>query len=451
MYEGKPPMKLEELKQKIEKAGVIGAGGAGFPTHMKLVPGIDTVLVNASECEPLLYTDYVIMQQHMDRVAAGAEAVGEALGAKQVRIAMKSHTAAALGFQDGETVGTRAGVKTLPDIYPIGDEIILIYQALGRVVPPGQLPSSVGVVVINVETAYNVENSIRDIPVTEKWITIGGKVKDPMVVKVPINCDVRTVLKAAGVTVPEGCSVVDGGPAMGSVINPAVAKITKKTKSLLILPNEIPALAFKSVSAERAVKRTSSACCQCSYCTDMCPRHLLGYPIQPHKTLRAVGSEMVSNPNDLLTASLCSGCSVCTLMACCQGIMPSVTMFEVKKNLGKNRLGYKSTEPTVPDPERENRLVPVSRFKSRIGVAEFDRQAQYRESFTVTQSIFSLPLSQHVGKPSVPVVQPGDTVRAGQMIAEAAPGISAALHTPISGQVLSVNETTIDIAAEGVK
>ncbi|HEX2985586.1 MAG TPA: 4Fe-4S dicluster domain-containing protein [Caproiciproducens sp.] len=444
-------MKLEELKKKIEAAGVIGAGGAGFPTHMKLASGIDTVLVNASECEPLLYTDFVIMQQHMDRVSAGAQAVREALGAKQVVIAMKSHTAAGLSHHDGETVGGGSVIKLLPDVYPIGDEIILIYQSLGRIVPPGQLPSSVGVVVINVETAYNVFNSLNDVPVTEKWLTIGGKVEKPMVVKVPINCEVKNVLKAAGVTVPEGCSVVDGGPAMGGIINPDVAKVTKKTKSLLVLPNEIPALAFKRVSTERVLKRTSSACCQCTFCTDMCPRHLLGYPIQPHKTLRAVGANLLNHPDDLLTASLCCGCSVCTLMACCQGITPSVTMFNVKRNLGKNRLAYRSTKPTVPDPQRDNRMVPAERFKRRIGVIEFDRRAEYRPDFKIEQTVYTLALSQHVGKPSVPIVKVGDEVTAGQMIAQAAQGISAALHTPVAGKVTAVTDTNIEISAGGVK
>lgn len=443
-------MKFDELKQKIEAAGVIGAGGAGFPTHMKLVPGIDTVLVNASECEPLLYTDYVILQRHMDRVASGAGAVMEALGAKQAIVAMKAHTAQSLSVQDGEKLGEGVFAKTLPDVYPIGDEIILIYQSLGRLVPPGQLPSVAGVVVINAETAYNITNSLSDIPVTEKWLTIGGNIPKSMVVKVPINCSVSAVLQAAGVTVPAGCSVLDGGPAMGRIIDPNTAKITKKTKSLLILPNEIPAIVVKSMSAERMVRRTSSACCQCSFCTDMCPRHLLGYPIQPHKTMRAVSSSLVNRPDELLTASLCSGCSVCTLMACCQGIAPSVAMWEVKKNLGKHRLAYRDSKPTVPNPDREYRMIPVDRFKSRIGVAEYDKPAQYLADFSVKQKKFALPLSQHVGKPSVPLVQAGDAVFAGQMIAKANQGISAALHTPVSGKVTAVTDFCIEISAAGV-
>lgn len=441
-------MKLEELKEKIKSAGVIGAGGAGFPTHMKLAEGIDTILVNAAECEPLLYTDFTIMQQHMELVVSGAEAFREALGAKQTLVAMKLHTANALGFADGAQLGGLAAVKVLPDVYPMGDEIIMIYQALGRVVPPGQLPSSAGVVVINVETAYNIDNSIQGIPVTEKWITVGGDIEKPIVVKVPINCSVKNVLKAAGVTVSPGHTVLDGGPAMGNIINVNLANITKKTKSLLILPSDIPAVTFKSVSAERVLKRTSSACCQCFYCTDMCPRHLIGYPLEPHKTLRAAGSGKIQNPNDLVTASLCSGCGVCTLMACCQGITPSAVMLEVKKNLGKNRIGYRSSEPTVPNAERDDRLIPVNRLRSRIGVAEFDKQAVFEGNLPVSQRVFSLLLLQHVGKPSIPVVNQGDTVSAGQLVARADDGISAALHTPVSGKVARIDGLQIEIIAD---
>lgn len=443
-------MKLDELRQKIKAAGVIGAGGAGFPTHQKLVPGIDTVLVNAAECEPLLYTDFTILQQHMDRVASGARAMAEALGAKQAVIALKSHNAENLSVSAGETLGGGVSIRTLPNVYPIGDEILLIYQSLGRIVPPGQLPSSVGVVVINAETAYNIANSLEDIPVTEKWLTIGGCIPAPVVVKVPINCSVAAVFRSAGVIVPEGCSVLDGGPAMGKIIHPGTAAVTKKTKSLLILPNEIPAIAVKNISAERMVRRTSSACCQCSFCTDLCPRHLLGYPVQPHRTMRAVSAGLVQ-PNDLLTAALCSGCSVCTLMACCQGVAPSAAMWEVKRSLKKHRLAYRGGAPVAPDPERDYRMIPVGRFKSRIGVAEYDRPAKYLADFTVKQTDFALLLSQHIGKPSVPLVKAGETVTAGQMIAKADAGISAALHTPVSGKVTAVTGSCIEISAAEVR
>lgn len=438
-------MDANRLSQKIEAAGVVGAGGAGFPTHKKLAAGIDTVLVNASECEPLLYTDLAVLQQELDRVVRGALAFREALGAKRALIGMKLHTAERLGFSDGELLGGALEVVVMPDAYPMGDEIVMIYQLLHLVVPPGQLPSSVGVVVINVETAYNVANALDDIPVTEKWVTLGGDIAQPCVVRVPINCGVKNVLDAAGITVPEGHVVIDGGPMMGNIINPLTAKITKKTKSLLVLPDTIAAVTFKIAPVEQLLKRTPSACCQCSYCTDMCPRYLLGYPLAPHKTLRAVGTNTFTTPDDLLTASLCSGCGLCTLIACCQGIAPSATMVEVKRALGKNRLAYKATASTVPHMERDWRMVPISRVISRIGVAPYNKPTPYAGTLAVTQPIFALPLSQHVGKPSVPIVAAGDTVRAGQMIARADEGISAALHTPFGGTVLAVSATQIEI------
>lgn len=443
-------MKLDELKEKIKAAGVIGAGGAGFPTHMKLATNIDTVVINAAECEPLSYTDFTIMQQYMDKVTAGAEAVCKALQAKRVVIGIKEHTAGKLGFHDGMKIGNFCYVKFMPNAYPMGDEIILIYQTLGRVVPPGQLPSVVGVVVINVETAYNVNNSINGIPVTKKWITIGGDISCPTVCRVPINCNVKDVFKAAGISVPSEHTVVDGGPAMGNIINPDSAVVTKKTKALLILPDNIPAVVSKTIPASRMLKRTSSACCQCFHCTEICPRYLLGYPIEPHKTLRTVGMEMTEYPENLKTASLCSGCGVCTLMACCQGVSPSVIMAEVKKNLRTKKISYRSSKATVPNPERDNRLVPIDSFKRRIGVEKFDKAARYTGDLKVKQDVYRLLLSQHVGKPSIPIVKIGDGVSAGQMVAQADSGISAALHTPVSGRVSEVTDSQIEITVNEV-
>lgn len=441
-------MELNELKEKIRSAGVIGAGGAGFPTHMKLTSNIDTVLVNASECEPLLYTDFTILRHHLDRVVAGAGAVRSALGAKETVIGLKKGNAVRLNFPEGYEAGEQCRIKTLPDAYPMGDEIVLIYQALERVVPPGQLPSSVGAVVINVETALNVANSLEGIPVTRKWLTIGGDVARPVVCRVPVGSSVQAVLEAAGVSVPPGHVVVDGGPAMGNPINPLVAVVTKKTKSLLILPDSIPAVVFKMAPVERMLLRTSSACCQCFRCTELCPRHLLGYPLEPHRTLR--GAAAAASYEMLATASLCSGCGVCTLMACCQGIAPSMIMTQVKRELSRKRAGYRSDTATVPDPERENRLVPDDSFRRRIGVEEFDRIPEFIGDLPVRQRHYALPLSQHVGKPSFPVVKEGDHVEAGSMVAKAEEGISAALHTPVAGTVGKISGDRIEITADEV-
>lgn len=444
-------MNLEQLKNKIKAAGVVGAGGAGFPTHMKLAQGIDSILINGAECEPLLYTDYVILREQLEQVVSGAEELCTAMQAKQVLLALKLHTAQALSLDDGQSLGSCTRVCVMPDVYPMGDEIVMIYQVLGRLVPPGQLPSSVGVVVVNVETAYNIHQAVRDIPVTHKWVMLGGNLPDPQVVRVPINCEIKQLLYAAGIQIPERHVIVDGGPVMGTVVRPLTARITKKTKAILLLPEHLPSVVSKTARLERLLKRTPSACCQCTFCTDLCPRHLLGYPLEPHKTLRSVGTSSFTKSEDLLTASLCSGCGICTLMACCQGITPSATMVEVKRRLAQSRIAYRQDVSTEPHPEREWRMVPVSRLKSRIGVAAFDRMARWAGDLAIEQRVYRLQLSQHVGKPSIAVVVQGERVTAGQLVAKADEGISAALHTPVSGVVSAVRDNEIEIETGEVR
>ena len=212
-------MNINELKKRIADAGCVGAGGAGFPTAVKVAEGADSLIINAAECEPLLYTDYYVMKRAMERIASGAETVMEAAGIPNGYLGVKAHTAKRLGLSHGDAVSSHVKVHILPDVYPMGDEIILIYQVLGRVVTPGSLPLSAGVLVFNAETLYNVDRAVKEgLPVTEKWVTIGGKVARPVSLKVPVGTGVAELFAHLGVSVPEGCVVIDGGPAMGPVI-----------------------------------------------------------------------------------------------------------------------------------------------------------------------------------------------------------------------------------------
>ena len=136
-------MNINELKKRIADAGCVGAGGAGFPTAVKVAEGADSLIINAAECEPLLYTDYYVMKRAMERIASGAETVMEAAGIPNGYLGVKAHTAKRLGLSHGDAVSSHVKVHILPDVYPMGDEIILIYQVLGRVVTPGSLPRRV--------------------------------------------------------------------------------------------------------------------------------------------------------------------------------------------------------------------------------------------------------------------------------------------------------------------
>jgi Na+-translocating ferredoxin:NAD+ oxidoreductase RnfC subunit len=147
------------------------------------------------------------------------------------------------------------------------------------------------VIVLNVETLWNVGSAVRyEKPVTETWLTIGGDIPQPFALKVPVGTPVATVFEKYGIDVPETHTVLDGGPSMGKVIDPEIAVIGKTTKGLLILPNSSAAVQSKYIDAKKSVARAETACCQCTRCTDMCPRYLLGYPLEPHKMVRTAMS-----------------------------------------------------------------------------------------------------------------------------------------------------------------
>ncbi|MCQ2386512.1 MAG: SLBB domain-containing protein, partial [Clostridia bacterium] len=218
------------VKEMMQNAGVIGAGGAGFPSYAKLADGADTLLINASECEPLLETDYVLMRDEMPTILYGAQKVMEYAKIQRTFLCLKRHNALRLGLAEGMELTAGVLVKELPDVYPIGDEISMIYQATGRVVRPGNLPITRGVIVYNAETLYNVGRAVRDgVPVTEKWLTIGGDVPETLVVKVPIGMRIRDLFQKFGITVDDDHTVMDGGPSMGKIINYRVETVKKNT------------------------------------------------------------------------------------------------------------------------------------------------------------------------------------------------------------------------------
>ncbi len=434
-----------DLKTMMRDAGIVGAGGAGFPSYMKLAPGADTLLINGAECEPLLYTDYILMRDEMQRIARGAAYVMKAGGMSRTLVCVKQHNVEALGLHDGEEVFRNVYIKELPNVYPMGDEINMIYEATGRVVRPGALPITVGVIVYNAETVYNICRAFEDdAPVTDKWCMIGGAVEKPIVFTVPVGTRVRDIFDFYGVTVPAHHVVIDGGPSMGNIIPWQTAIIKKNTKSLLILPEDIPAVVSKMTTVKTAVTHGASNCCQCTRCTDMCPRALLGYPLEPHRMIRSATSVAEASPELVKTASLCCNCGICELAACCQGISPRAVINEYKKILAKNKLRYTADADVTPSPDREYRMLPSSRWAAMLGVNKFDKVAVLADKMYAPARV-TIYLSQHIGAPSVPVVAAGDRVTKGQMIASAAEGLSVPQYASIDGRVVSVEDGKIEI------
>ena len=434
-----------ELKRLMKDAGIVGAGGAGFPSYAKIGEGADTLLVNGSECEPLLYTDYIILKREMDNVLFGVRAVIEATSIKKAVLAIKAHTAKRLSLSDGDELCPSVFVRVLPDVYPIGDEVSLIYQALGRLVAPGKLPISVGVIVYNVETMYNLAIAKKSGEgVTKKWITVGGSISSPTVIKVPVGTPVSSILKKLSITVGEEDAVIDGGPSMGKIINPDLATVTKTTSSLLILPRSTQAVESKLISDKMALSRAETACCQCTRCTDMCPRALLGYPLEPHRMVRTAMGAVEASPVMVLSATLCCGCGICESLACSQGISPKAVINNYKALLAKNKMRYTENGNIEPHPARDYRMIPSDKWAYTIGVKRYDRVCEYGGELSDFDRV-RIPLNRHIGAPSIPSVKDGDRVKVGDLVAVASDGLSVNQHASLSGRVsVGMNEIIID-------
>ena len=438
-----------ELKSILQKNGVVGAGGAGFPSFGKLTDSAAILVINAVECEPLMYTDLTLCGQKLDDIVLGMRAVMEYSNIPEGLLCIKDYRALHLGLADGQVLAEGVRVKHVPNVYPMGDEINLIYTATGRLVQPGHLPISQGVIVYNSETVYNIGLAVRnDQPVVEKWLTIGGNVPEVLCVRVPIGMKVTDLFKQMNVTVPANHAVIDGGPSMGSIINVASAVVTKTTKALLILPDDIPAVTGKLCTANENLRMAASTCCQCTRCTDMCPRHLLGFPIEPHKMVRATLSTAQVTPELVLNATLCCACDICGTFACCQGISPMQVIKEFKNILGKHRVRYMAdpNDHFNVSPDREFRMLNAAKWKDMLGVTKFDRYPTYVET-PVTARHVEIKMAQHIGAPSVPAVAVGDVVTVGQMIASAGNGLSVPQYASIAGKVTYVDDRVIVIDA----
>lgn len=436
---------MQKLKDLMQNLGIVGAGGAGFPSYAKLAEGADLLLINGSECEPLLYTDYVILKNEISLVLSGISAVLSHTGIPKALVTVKEHTAKALGFEDGEKLDDKIFTRVLPDVYPIGDEVGLTYQATGRLIKPGKLPITAGVIVYNVETMYNLGKGIRfNEPVTEKYLTVGGAINEPTVIKVKIGTKIADIFKRLDIKLSEGYTVLDGGPSMGKIINPNTYSVTKTTKGILILPNDTQAVLSKQMNTKMAIARAETACCQCTRCTDMCPRNLLGYPLEPHKMVRTAMGAAEAIPDMVLSASLCCGCGICESLACSQGISPRAVIDNYKALLAKNKLRFDLPGEYSVREERDYRMIPSKKWMSVLGVTKFDKIADFGGEIDNINRV-EIPLNRHIGAPSISIVNDGDFVNKGDLIAESGSGLSVPQHASISGVItLGNNKIIID-------
>ena len=370
-------MEIKELSNILQQNGIVGAGGAGFPTYAKLDERAETIILNCAECEPLLRLHRQLLEKHAREIVETFHMIGQTVGAKDIIIGIKKaykKTIEALNECIGDYEGVRLGL--LDEVYPAGDEVVLIYEVTGKVVRPGGLPIESGVAVFNVETVYNVYRAMKhNTPVVDKLVSVVAEVNNPITVRVPIGCTIEEVVAmAGGVTTPNAVYFI-GGPMMGNIGTGAQA-VTKTTNAVLVLPENHLIIQKKKSKASIDLKRAAASCCQCTMCTDLCPRHLLGHPIEPHKFMQAATCKDMQKTEIFINTMFCCSCGLCELYSCMQGLSPRSLMAEYKVGLRANGIKPpQGVEAKAVGPEREYRKVPMERLMARLDLTKYDREA----------------------------------------------------------------------------
>lgn len=432
------------IRQRVQDAGVVGAGGAGFPTHVKLAAQVEIYLANAAECEPLLQVDQQLAVREADALIRGLLYAMRATGAKEGIIAIKGKYQTAINMLNARLPATLR-LHILADVYPAGDEVITIWLATGRRVPPAALPLSVGVGVSNVQTLINVTWAVeREQAVTLRVLTVNGAVHHPLTVAVPIGTTLREVLALAGGTTISNPAWINGGPMMGKLQTSLDDVVTKTTAGLLVLPDDHILIQRRQRSQRTVINQARTVCEQCGACTELCPRHMIGHELPPHLIVRAVSYQHISSLSAVVAALTCSECAICEAWSCPVEISPMRLNQMLKVKLREQGIRYQG-ELRPEDPMAPYRMLPVKRLVRRLGLTQLMHNAPMTDEVYAPLRVV-IPLHQHRGIPAVPVVSTGDRVTSGMLIA-AMPeqALGAPVHASISGVVSHIDSLAITI------
>lgn len=445
--------------ETIKEAGIVGSGGAGFPTYVKLNAKAEYFIINAAECEPLIETDKYLCRTFPARIIKTAMQIAEHLEASHCVIATKAKYKKEIAAlqEEIDRQGAKVEICGMRTFYPAGDEQVIVQEVTGRVVPERGLPLDVGCVVDNVGTVLSVADALEGKPVSEKYLSVTGAVKQTQMYHVPLGTPILEILEQAEVT-ESSYAVILGGPMMGKVLKTREeiqkAVVTKTTGNLLVLPKDHYLVKRTEVPRESMIHQAAAACIQCRMCTDMCPRFMLGHEVRPNMVMRNLWkADMLTDDGEFEqafgSAVNCCSCGVCEMFACPMGLSPR-KMNEYAKTLLRER-GINPQKNRNPEAREEiqYRKIPTERLIARLGLTEYVSHDMPKEK-ELSVTTCRIPLSQHIGKPAMAAVQVGEIVEKGGLIARAAEGLSVNIHSGLGGIVKEVTDQYITICGEEV-
>ena len=309
----------EEFIEAIKKSGIVGLGGAGFPTYVKFATDkkIDTLVINGAECEPYITSDSITMEEKADDILFAIETADKYFNFDQIVIGIERNKRSAIAKMKEVTAkNSKIKVVVLESTYPQGGEKVLVYRTVGRTIKVGQLPADVGCIVSNTSTMANIANYIKTgMPLVEKTITVdGGSVKEPKNVIVPIGTPIGDVFEFCGGFTSEPEKVLYGGPMMGIAVPDLSVPVLKQTNAILALDK-------KETKTEK-----TTACIKCGKCTNSCP-----FGINPAAIAKAYNNKDVELIEKL-------GADTCMLCGCCAYVCPAKRPLVGTNNLAKAML-----------------------------------------------------------------------------------------------------------------
>ena len=269
--------------------------------------------------------------------------------------------------------------------------------------------------------------------------------REPKTIKAPIGMKIEEAVKLAGGSLVEEPVYVHGGPMTGPLVS-GEEVITKTSNAVLVFHKNHLVIQNKKRKNSISMKRAMASCCQCRMCTDLCPRNLLGHPIEPHEFMKAATSGVTRNIEPFLNTYYCSQCGICEMYACMQNLAPKSLIASYKMGLREKQV-KPMENPSFTDvhPMRRERKVPMKRLIAKLGLTAYDKEAPLTEEMPMA-SFLKIPLGQHIGALAKPEVAKGDKVVTGQKVAGAMEDkLSVSYHAPMNGEVWEVTEHIIMI------
>jgi Na+-translocating ferredoxin:NAD+ oxidoreductase RnfC subunit len=268
-------------------------------------------------------------------------------------------------------------------------------------------------------------------------------VKSPVTLRVPLGATYRDCLAAAGGLTTQDPVLCLGGLMMGQTTDDLDTPITKTATGVVILPRTHHTIERKLKPNKVQAKIGKSACDQCRYCTEYCPRFLLGYAVEPHQVMRSLAFTATGADYFNQWAAMCCACGLCTLYSCPEELFPKEACDDAKAEMRARQIKWTGPMNPKPHPMHDGRRVPIKTLARKLHVLEYDLPAPLSAEIISPRRLV-LPLKQSAGTPCLAKVKRGDRVSAGQVIGEPAlNALGAILHAPLAGVVLEVNEQRI--------